>query len=54
MPLSWSELDDDAYPRFQVANFKTWKSRLAHDPWKKLTTTKQTLTKALAALKAMA
>jgi bifunctional non-homologous end joining protein LigD len=51
IPLSWSELDDDAYPRFQVSNFESWMSRLARDPWKKLLTTRQTLTKALAALK---
>ncbi len=44
MPLAWSELKAEALPRCGVAGFDAWKSRLKHDPWAKLPTTKQRLT----------
>lgn len=34
VPLSWSELDADAPPRFRVVDFDDWKKRLTRDPWK--------------------
>jgi bifunctional non-homologous end joining protein LigD len=43
MPLSWSELDSDQLPRFQVSDFAEWKKRLARDPWKEMSTLQQRL-----------
>jgi bifunctional non-homologous end joining protein LigD len=43
VPLSWKELDAPKVPLFTVANFKRWKSRLAHDPWKEMTKLDQAL-----------
>jgi bifunctional non-homologous end joining protein LigD len=31
--MDWKELDAAKPPRFLVANFSEWKSRLRHDPW---------------------
>jgi len=45
MPLSWNELKKGARPEFAVANFEEWKSRLKRDPWAKMETLKQKLTK---------
>jgi bifunctional non-homologous end joining protein LigD len=36
MPLSWSELDQDHLPRFQVSDIQVWRKRLARDPWKEM------------------
>lgn len=33
VPMDWKELDSDTLPRFLVADFSDWKSRLRHDPW---------------------
>jgi DNA primase len=40
---SWSELDGPKKPSFAVAKFKQWRTRLANDPWKELTTLDQVL-----------
>jgi len=45
MPLSWNELKKGERPEFAVANFDEWKARLKHDPWAKMETLKQKLTK---------
>ncbi len=45
MPLSWNELKKGARPEFAVANFDKWKVRLKHDPWAKMETLRQSLTK---------
>ena len=44
MPLAWPELDAPARPIFRVADFATWRSRLAKDPWKAIASTRQTIT----------
>jgi bifunctional non-homologous end joining protein LigD len=31
--MDWKELDAAKPPRFLVAEFSDWKSRLRHDPW---------------------
>jgi bifunctional non-homologous end joining protein LigD len=36
MPLSWSELDQEELPRFQVSDIQVWRKRLARDPWKEM------------------
>jgi bifunctional non-homologous end joining protein LigD len=36
LPLAWDELDETKVPRFLVAEFVDWKSRLRHDPWKSM------------------
>ncbi|MES2221776.1 MAG: DNA ligase D [Acidobacteriota bacterium] len=33
VPMDWKELDSAKPPRFLVANFTDWKSRLRRDPW---------------------
>jgi bifunctional non-homologous end joining protein LigD len=33
VPMDWEELDASKPPRFLVADFSGWKSRLRHDPW---------------------
>ncbi len=33
VPMDWKELDAAKPPRFLVADFSDWKSRLRHDPW---------------------
>jgi bifunctional non-homologous end joining protein LigD len=33
VPMDWKELDNAKPPRFLVADFSEWKSRLRHDPW---------------------
>jgi bifunctional non-homologous end joining protein LigD len=43
IPLDWKELDEKRPPRFLVADFSTWKTRLRRDPWKKLLTINQPL-----------
>jgi bifunctional non-homologous end joining protein LigD len=45
MPLSWNELKKGERPEFSVANFDEWKARLKRDPWAKMETLKQELTK---------
>lgn len=45
MPLSWNELKKDGKPEFAVANFEDWKARLKRDPWAKMETLQQSLTK---------
>jgi bifunctional non-homologous end joining protein LigD len=43
LPLAWSDLKLAERPVFHVADFKDWKSRLAHDPWKTMPSVKQKL-----------
>lgn len=43
IPLSWSELDADRMPRFQVSDIGAWRKRLARDPWKEMAKTDQRL-----------
>jgi bifunctional non-homologous end joining protein LigD len=43
VPLSWTELDSDQPPRFQVASIERWRKRLARDPWKDMEGTDQRL-----------
>jgi len=51
MPLAWAELDAPARPIFRVADFASWRGRLAKDPWKALASTHQRITpETLAAL----
>ncbi|MFZ0663777.1 MAG: DNA ligase D [Acidobacteriaceae bacterium] len=45
MPLSWNELKKGARPEFAVANFESWKARLKRNPWVKMETVQQSLTK---------
>jgi bifunctional non-homologous end joining protein LigD len=55
LPLSWSDLDADSRPHFQVSTYEVWKPRLSRDPWKQLPQTRQSLTAdALASLKVTA
>jgi bifunctional non-homologous end joining protein LigD len=44
MPLAWSELDAPQRPIFRVADFSDWSARLSKDPWKAITTTRQSIT----------
>ena len=44
MPLAWSELDEPQRPIFRVADFSDWRARLSKDPWKAISTTRQTIT----------
>jgi bifunctional non-homologous end joining protein LigD len=41
--LDWKELRLDASPRFHVADFTKWQSRLKRDPWQAMTKKKQRL-----------
>lgn len=43
LPLAWTELNTEKRPSFSVRDFDSWKHRLLKDPWKKLTSLKQTL-----------
>lgn len=43
MPLRWSELSAAKAPAFHVLDFAKWKSRLRHDPWDEMLSTKQKL-----------
>jgi bifunctional non-homologous end joining protein LigD len=43
LPLNWTDLKLPERPIFHVADFDTWKSRLARDPWKQLPLTNQKL-----------
>jgi bifunctional non-homologous end joining protein LigD len=43
IPLSWTELDSDQPPRFQVVSFADWKMRLTRNPWKDMEGTNQRL-----------
>jgi bifunctional non-homologous end joining protein LigD len=45
MPLSWNELKKMDRPKFAVANFESWRARLKHDPWEKMETLRQSLTR---------
>jgi bifunctional non-homologous end joining protein LigD len=36
LPLSWAELKGAERPRFPIAEFAGWKSRLRRDPWKEM------------------
>ncbi|WP_263351219.1 DNA ligase D [Acidicapsa acidisoli] len=45
LPLSWNELKLEDRPVFHVSDYPTWRSRLAHDPWKQLPTSRQKLSK---------
>jgi bifunctional non-homologous end joining protein LigD len=45
LPLSWNELKLEDRPVFHVSNYPSWKSRLAHDPWKQLPASRQRLSK---------
>jgi bifunctional non-homologous end joining protein LigD len=45
LPLPWSDLKLDKLPVFRVADFASWRSRLAKDPWKSMPTLKQKLAK---------
>ena len=44
MPLSWDELKKTDRPKFAVANFDQWKTRLKRDPWAEMETLRQALT----------
>lgn len=41
VPLAWNELKAGERPRFTVANFGDWSSRLKKDPWKGMDTMRQ-------------
>ena len=43
LPLSWAELKLPKRPVFRVADFDEWKNRLARDPWKNFSKTRQKL-----------
>lgn len=43
VPMEWKELDTPKLPRFLVAEFSEWKSRLRHDPWKALLKKRQSI-----------
>ncbi|MGO8720863.1 MAG: non-homologous end-joining DNA ligase [Acidobacteriaceae bacterium] len=43
VPLEWKELDAPKPPRFLVAEFSEWKSRLRHDPWRALLKKRQSI-----------
>jgi bifunctional non-homologous end joining protein LigD len=45
MPLAWSELKANKLPEFSVSAFPAWQKRLARDPWAKMPTLKQRLSK---------
>ncbi|HEX3438626.1 MAG TPA: DNA ligase D [Pseudacidobacterium sp.] len=44
IPLRWEEVDKGNPVDITVANFDSWKKRLAHDPWAELVKLKQALT----------
>jgi bifunctional non-homologous end joining protein LigD len=41
--MDWKELDSAKPPRFLVADFSEWKSRLRHDPWMALLKKRQSI-----------
>ncbi|HEY5253739.1 MAG TPA: DNA ligase D, partial [Acidobacteriaceae bacterium] len=43
VPMDWKELDSTKPPRFLVADFSEWKSRLRHDPWTKMLKKRQSI-----------
>lgn len=43
LPLEWKELKSAAMPRLSAARFAEWKTRLRSDPWKDMSSTKQSL-----------
>jgi bifunctional non-homologous end joining protein LigD len=43
LPMEWKELKQNSAPRFRTADFKEWKGRLRHDPWKDLSKAQQSL-----------
>jgi bifunctional non-homologous end joining protein LigD len=43
VPMDWKELDASKPPRFLVAEFSEWKSRLRHDPWKAMLKKRQSI-----------
>jgi DNA primase len=43
VPLAWKELDSAKAPTFHVSDFGKWRTRLRHDPWRKMLETKQRL-----------
>ncbi len=43
VPLDWKELDARKPPRFLVADFPEWKTRLRHDPWKAMLSKRQSI-----------
>jgi bifunctional non-homologous end joining protein LigD len=45
MPLKWTELEVAERPVYSVGNFDEWRGRLKNDPWKKMGSTKQSLTR---------
>lgn len=45
VPLAWKELDASSRPVFRVAEFSHWQSRLGHDPWKRMASVRQTLSR---------
>ncbi len=44
LPLPWSDLKLPERPVFHVADLDQWKSRLARDPWKQISTLEQRIT----------
>ncbi|HEY1647862.1 MAG TPA: DNA ligase D [Terracidiphilus sp.] len=49
MTLGWNELKLASAPKYRVADFKEWRSRLTRDPWKEMAETSQRLTEELLA-----
>jgi bifunctional non-homologous end joining protein LigD len=45
MPLSWAELSSPERPIFTVTNFSDWRSRLGKDPWKTVSSTRQSISR---------
>ena len=43
LPLSWSDLKLAERPLFHISDYPAWAPRLAHDPWRLLPQTRQTL-----------
>ncbi len=43
MPLAWKELDSAKAPVFHVSDLQQWRTRLRHDPWRKMLEIKQRL-----------
>jgi DNA primase len=43
MRLAWKELDSAQAPAFHISDFRTWRTRLRRDPWRKMLDSKQTL-----------
>ena len=43
VPMDWKELDAAKPPRFLVAEFAEWNTRLRHDPWKAMLKKRQSI-----------